>query len=136
MADYVSKVEKVRRPIGQLYDILSDFTKFSDLIPKDQAEDFEATENECTFTVKQLGKTGVRIIDKAQNSFVKYGANGKVPFDFLFWIQMKEAAPCDTRIKLTLRAELNMIMRGLMGKKLQKGIEQFAFHMAAALNGQ
>lgn len=136
MADYTSKIVRIRRSAEQIYGLFSDFTQFSAMIPKDKLEDFEATESECSFTAKPLGRTGIAIVAKEPNSYVKYGPNGNKPFDFFFWVQMKEVAPYDTRIKLTLRAELNFMMKTMIGKKLQKGLDQFAEQLAAALNGQ
>ncbi len=136
MADYVSKIVKVNRPVSQLYGLFSDFRQFSEMIPKDKVEDFEATEDECSFTVKPLGKTGLRIVEKEPDKVVKFGPNGKAPFEFNLWIQLKSVEPYDTRIRLTLRAELNFMMKTMLGKKLQKGIDDFADQMAAALNGQ
>ncbi len=127
---------QVNRPVSQLYGLFSDFRQFEAMIPKDKVEDFEATENECSFTVKPLGKTGLRIVDKEQDKVVKFGPNGKSPFEFFLWVQLKSLAPYDTRLRLTLRAELNFMMKTMLGKKLQKGIDGFAEQIAAALNGQ
>lgn len=127
---------QVNRPVSQLYGLFSDFRQFEVMIPKDKVEDFEATENECSFTVKPLGKTGLRIVDKEQDKVVKFGPNGKSPFEFFLWVQLKSLAPYDTRLRLTLRAELNFMMKTMLGKKLQKGIDGFAEQIAAALNGQ
>jgi carbon monoxide dehydrogenase subunit G len=53
---------------------------------------------------------------------------------FTFWVQLKEAAPYDTRMRLVLHAELNMMLKMMLGSKLQSGIDQMAETIAAAFN--
>ena len=47
-----------------------------------------------------------------------------------FWIQMKEVAPMDTRIKLTLKADIPMMFKMMLDKKIQQGIDQAAAMIA------
>ena len=47
-----------------------------------------------------------------------------------FWIQLKEVTPNDTRIKLTLKADLPMMFKMMLDKKLQNGIDQAAEMLA------
>ena len=47
-----------------------------------------------------------------------------------FWIQMKEVAPMDTRIKLTLKADIPMMFKLMLDKKIQQGIDQAAAMIA------
>jgi len=56
------------------------------------------------------------------------------PLDFNLWIQLKQVAPYDTRMKITVKAELNMMMKMLLKDKLQKGIDAMADQIAMAFN--
>jgi carbon monoxide dehydrogenase subunit G len=49
--------------------------------------------------------------------------------------QLQPAGPYDTRMRLVLHAELNMMMRMMIGGKLQKALDQIAEAMAKAMNG-
>ena len=55
--------------------------------------------------------------------------------DFAFWIQLHKVSDTDTRMRLVLHAELNMMMRMMIGGKLQKALDQIAEAMAKAMNG-
>ena len=75
------------------------------------------------------------MVDKVENKHVKIsGDGGSVPMDFSFWIQLHEVSECDTRIRLVLHAELNMMMRMMIGGKLQKGLDQAVEGLAMAFN--
>ena len=43
-----------------------------------------------------------------------------------FWIQLKEVAPNDTRVKLTVKADIPIFFRMMIEKKLQQGIDDAA----------
>ena len=54
--------------------------------------------------------------------------------DFAFWVQLKEVAPNDTRVRMVLHAELNMMMKMLIGNKIQKGLDDAVTPLATSLN--
>ena len=64
------------------------------------------------------------------------GDGGGVPIDFSFWIQLQPVAEYDTRMRLVLHVELNMMMRMMIGGKLQKALDQIAEGIARAMNGR
>ena len=57
-----------------------------------------------------------------------------VPVDFTFWIQLHEVSDNDTRIRMVLHAELNMMMRMLIGSKIQGGLDKAVEGLAMAFN--
>ena len=59
---------------------------------------------------------------------------GGVPMDFAFWIQLHKVSDTDTRMRLGLHIELNMMMKMMIGGKLQGGLDQIAEGIAKAMN--
>lgn len=135
MKEYVSKIVKINRPASDMYTVLSDFSVLGGMIPKDEVEDFEATQDTCSFKIKGM-VVGLKIVDREPNKTIKIVGDGKLPFDFLFWIQLKEVEPYDTRLRLVLHANLNMMLSMMIGGKLQKGLDSFAEQLAMGFNGQ
>jgi carbon monoxide dehydrogenase subunit G len=80
------------------------------------------------------GPVGLRIVDREKNKTIKITGDDNLPMQFFLWIQLKEVAPYDTRMKITLKAELNMMMRMMLGKKLEEGVNAMADGIAAAFN--
>ena len=68
--------------------------------------------------------------------FSKWVFSVSHPFEFFVWIQLKQAGPYDTRLKITLKANLNMMMKMMIGSKLQAGVDGLADQIAMAFNGQ
>lgn len=133
MQEYISKQQQIFRPAAQIFPIISNFTYLTPAVA-DKVEEWQATEDSCSFKFKGFN-VGLRIEEKVDNKHVKIvGDGGNVPMDFAFWIQLHQVSEGDTRIRLVLHAELNMMMRMMVGKKLQGGLDQAVEAFAAAFN--
>lgn len=144
----VSEVKKIPHTIGNVYDFLSDFRKIARVFElaaenpqiqeqieaqtkkklniKEHIEHWEATEDNCSFVIKGFGEAGLQFVEKEKNKSLKLTGYGRSPFEFYFWIQLVEKDVYDTRIRLTFHAELNAMMKMMLKKKLEKGIDQLA----------
>ena len=133
MEKYESKQQQINHPAALIFPIISRMDLMTPAI-QDKVEEWKATEDSCSFKVKGM-KVSLRIEEKVENKHVKIVAGeGGLPIDFCFWIQLKEVAERDTRIRMVLHAELNMMMRMMLGSKLQAGLDQAVEGLAKALN--
>ena len=78
----------------------------------------------------------LRIEERVENKHIKIVADegAGVPIDFSFWIQLHEVSEYDTRIRMVLHAELNMMMKMMIGSKIQGGLDQAVEGLATAFN--
>lgn len=120
---FESKIGKLNGPSHAVYALLSDFRNFSALVPPDKIKNWIAEENTCSFSVDMLGETGLRIIEKQPYSLVKITGTEGSKFDFFFWIQLKEAGFNDTRIKLTIKSDMNPMVKMMAAKPLQNFLD-------------
>jgi carbon monoxide dehydrogenase subunit G len=118
-----SKVGKVESSPEKIYTFLSNFKNFENLVPHDKIENWEASEEECSFNVKGVGQFGMKIVEKEPFKLVKVSNSPKVPFDFFLWIQLKDVAENDTRIKITIKAHLNPMLKMVAQKPLQQMVD-------------
>ena len=133
MNTYESHIAKVPADATAIYAVISDLSNLErvrELIPQDKVQEFETDIDYVRLKVDGLGqKIIIRIVDRIENDTVKFGVEN-LPMDGHFWIQVKQVAPHDSRIKLTLKAELPMMIAMMAGKKIQEGIDQAADMMA------
>lgn len=133
MQEYTSKQHRILRPAEQIYAAIS---RFDNLTPAlaDRVEEWQATEDRCSFKAKGF-TVKLRMDERVACKHVKIvGDEGGVPMDFAFWIQLHEVSPTDTRLRLVLHVELNMMMRMMIGGKLQDAVDQIAEGIAKAMN--
>ena len=125
MSKYTSKTGKINISDEKVYLFLSDFNNLKNVIPTDKVSDFTSTADSCRFSVSGIGQAGLKIVEKEPNSLIKISSDGKSPFGFFFWIQLK---PIDedktlTAIRLTIEADINPMMKMMIGSHMQKGID-------------
>ncbi|QZT36499.1 hypothetical protein K5X82_14730 [Halosquirtibacter xylanolyticus] len=94
--------------------------------PDFKIEDFEATDDTCSFKVGSMGRTGLQIVNREPSKEIKMTGNGTVPFKFTFWIQVLPVTSTTSKVRLTVHADMNMMMKMMVGKKLKSGINQLA----------
>lgn len=133
MQEYISKQHQILRPAEQIYAMIS---RFDNLTPAlaDRVEEWQADEEHCSFKAKGF-TVKLRMEERVAPKHVKIvGDEGGVPVDFAFWIQLHKVSDTDTRLRLVLHTELNMMMRMMIGSKLQGAIDQIAEGIARAMN--
>jgi len=130
---YESKITSAPCPASQIYRVLSNMQNLErvrDMIPKDKIQEMEIEPDRVRIKVDGLGqKITIAIVDRIENDTVKFGVEG-VPMDANLWIQLKELSPVDTRIKLTVKADIPMMFRMMVAKKLEDGLNQAADMLA------
>lgn len=130
---YESKITSVPAPIAAVYQGLSNFKNLErvrDLISQDKVQELDIEDDCIRIKVDGLGqKINIRIVDRIENDTIKFGFEN-LPLTLYFWIQLKEVAPEDTRMKLTLKADIPMMFKMMFDKKIQQGIDDAATMIA------
>ena len=119
MTKFESRIGKLDTSGEKAFGFLSDFRNFSRFIPEDKVKEWEASAEQCKFTVDGIGKAGLKIIEKEPDKLIKISSDGTAGIEFFFWIQIKEIDEKDTRIKLTIKADLNPMMKMAAAKPLK-----------------
>ncbi len=131
MQKYESKQHQILLPAEQIYTVISRFDSLTPAVG-DKVEEWQADEDRCSFKAKGF-TIKLRFDERVSPKHVKIvGDEGGVPIDFSFWIQLQSVSAYDTRFRLVLHAELNMMMKMMIGGKLQNGLEQVAEGIATA----
>jgi len=130
---YESQVCSIPNCAANVYKVLSNLenlNRVKDLIPQDKVQELEVSSDYIRIKVDGLGqKLTIVIVDKVENETIKFGLEG-VPMEANFWIQLKELAPLDTRIKLTVKADIPFMFKMMLDKKMQQGLDQAAQMLA------
>lgn len=138
MAEFVSDVKTIPYNESDIFPILSDLSKLElvkDKIPQDKVKEFAFDRDSCTAVVDPIGKIKFNIIERIPNTTVKFEAE-KVPFGLNLWIQLKQVAENDTKMKITVRADLNPFLKPMVSKPLQEGLDKIADMLATLPYGE
>lgn len=130
---YESKVCSIPNNAHTVYSVLSNLeniNRVKDLIPRDKVQEIEADADSVRIKVDGLGqKLTISIVDRIEDDTIKFGCEG-LPMAGNFWIQLKQVNESDTRIRLTLKADIPTMFRMILEKKLQEGLDQAAQMLA------
>lgn len=118
-----SRIGKVARNEDQLFEFLTDFNNFRDFIPADRVSNFQAEKENCQFNVVGIGDAGFRLIEKEPNRIIKIQGEGGDAYRFQFWIQLKQVAEMDTRVRLTMQVEMNPVLALMAKGPLQRFLD-------------
>ncbi len=138
MNTYESKQKRIRKEQHQIYQKLSDLRnveKYAAALPEDMKEkvqDLQFDQDSISCKVPMAGTLTMRIIDREEPKTIKFGLEG-VPMQANMWIQLVGVAEDDTRMKLTVKADIPLMLRPMIGNKLEEGVEKLAEMIAMSM---
>lgn len=91
----------------------------------EKIKEIEIDNDGITFPVPMLGKMCLQIEETEEHRCVKYKVLG-IPIDANIWVQMLPVSAGGSKIRITLKAELNMMMKMMVGSKLKDGVNGVA----------
>ena len=146
MAKYEGSVKQVNAPVERVYSVISDLERLRPVIEMAQnnemikeklreagqdpaqlekLKDMNLTSDRVSFPAPMVGEVAVAIIEREENKCVKFETE-KSPIDANLWIQVLPVTDTTSKMRVTLKADLNPMMKMILGSKLEKGIDQFA----------
>jgi carbon monoxide dehydrogenase subunit G len=133
MTEFVSDTKTIPHSGERIFGMLSNLSnleRMKDLIPQDKLKDFSFDSDSCTFSVDPVGKITFRIVEREPNKTIKFEAVHS-PLPLNMWIQLKQVAENDTRMRLTVRTELNPFIKPMVSKPLKDALEKISAALAA-----
>jgi hypothetical protein len=139
---YVSDVEIINHNIELIFNYLSDLSNISkylsedlmsaltEKIPQLTIKNVTSDRDSCRFEITGIGKTGIRIVERTPFITIKMEGESGLPVELKFWIQLLPVEEYKTKLRLTLHAEMGMMIKMMVGNKLEKGINQLAHALA------
>lgn len=128
MTTFESTVRQIMAPQQRVYDMLSNLEnieKVRDKLPADKIDNLSFDKDSVTVSVSPVGAVTMCVVDREEPKTIKFEAqNSPVPFNF--WIQLLPVSEESCKMKLTIKAELNIFIKGMVQKPLQEGIEKIA----------
>lgn len=133
MTEFVSGTKTIPHNDEVIFLLLSDLSnleKIKHRIPQNEIKDFSFDTDSCTIDVNPVGKITFQIIERDPNKTIKFTAVG-APIPLYLWIQLKQVAERDTKLRLTVHAELNSFIKPMVAKPLQDALEKMSTLIAS-----
>jgi len=140
---YVSDIKVISNNQEIIFNYLSNFenlskyvndgllSKMTEQIPQIKISNFESDADSCRFQIAGMGLAEIRIIDRETHKTIKISSSGGMPVGIVFWIQLLPVSAYETKLRLTLDADMSMMIKMMVNKKLEEGINKLADTLAA-----
>ncbi|HKM45607.1 MAG TPA: hypothetical protein VJY12_09145 [Dysgonamonadaceae bacterium] len=128
MTEFVSDIKKIAHPNKMVFDVLSDLSKLEllkDRLPSDKITEFTCDQDSCSFSVAPVGRVKFVVVDREPNKTIKFRSE-QLPFEVNVWVQLVSKAEDDTRMKITLRADLNTFIKPMVSKPMKEGVDKIS----------
>lgn len=128
MTEFVSEIKTIPYNQKKIYEVLANLEnleKLKDKISSDKIKDFTFDRDSCSLSVNPVGKVKFSIIEREPFKTIKLTAS-EAPINVNMWVQLVEVTENETKMKLTIKAELNPFLRPMLSKPLQDGLNKIA----------
>lgn len=133
MTEFASEVKTIPHNEDRIFAMLSDLSnleRIKDRIPQDKVKDFEFDSDSCSFAVDPVGRINFQIVEREPNKTIKFATTNS-PVPLFLWVQLKQVAENDTKLKITVRAELNPFLKPMVSKPLQDAVDKISTVIAS-----
>ena len=157
MAKYESKIKLIAAPVEAVYATLSNLENFRPILENaannpmvaekmkeagqdpaqlEKLKEVELTSDRIAIPAPMVGSIALRIVEREENKCIKFETE-QSPVEANLWIQVLPTSEVSTpaggpgtKMRLTLKADLNMMMKMMIGSKLSDGVDKFADMLA------
>ena len=119
--NYLSNIENLSKYVNEGL-----LQKVTEQIPQIKISNFSSDKDSCTFQIAGLGLAEIRITEREEFSSIKIESSGGLPLSITFWIQLLPVEAYKCKMRLTLHADMSMMIKMMVNKKLEDGINQLA----------
>ena len=128
MTKFESNVKQIPYPVEDVYRNISDLSNLErvrDRIPQDKLQDFQFDSDSVEVSVSPVGTIKLRICEREENKCVKFETE-QSPLAFNLWIQVLPVDSASSKMKVTVKADIPFMLKGMVSGPLQDGVEKIA----------
>ncbi|MCD8291502.1 MAG: SRPBCC family protein [Prevotella sp.] len=135
MSKYESSIKQIPYPQETVYDKLSNLEnieKVKDRIPLEQLneiKDLTFDRDSVSISISPIGTITLRVIEREEPKCIKFETTDS-PVPLTLWIQLLPVTDATCKMRLTLKADIPIFLKPMIGNRLQEMIEQVADALA------
>ena len=132
MTKFESSVKQIPYPLEDVYRNISDLSNLErvrDRIPEDKLNSFAFDQDSVSVNVAPVGDLKLRIVEREEGKCVKFETE-QSPLPFNLWIQVLPVSASESKMKVTVKADIPFMLKGMVSGPLQDGVEKIADALA------
>ena len=128
MSKFESSIKQINYPVEDVYRNISDLSNLErvrDRVPEDKVQDFQFDTDTVQVSVAPVGLLKLRICEREENRCVKFETE-QSPIPFNLWVQVLPVDAATSKMKVTVKADIPFMLKGMVAGPLQDGVEKIA----------
>ena len=128
MTKFRSSVKQIPYPVEDVYRNISDLSNLErvrDRVPEDKLNSFSFDSDSVSVNVAPVGDLKLQIIEREENKCVKF-ESVQSPLPFNLWIQVLPVSETESKMKVTVQADIPFMLKGMVAGPLQDGVDKIA----------
>ena len=128
MTKFESSIKQIPYSVEDVYRNISDLSNLErvrDRIPEDKLNSFSFDQDSVSVNVAPVGDLKLRIIEREENKCVKF-EGVQTPLPFNLWIQVLPVSETESKMKVTVQADIPFMLKGMVAGPLQDGVDKIA----------
>jgi hypothetical protein len=125
-----SNIHSTQSSLRSLFDFLTDFKNFKGILPEDKIDNFQYSEDQCSFNIQGITPMTVKIKEKKAVEYILFSSEGLAKFNFTLKAQFMgepaEAGQC----QVELHADLNPFIKAMAEKPLTALVNTMALKLS------
>ena len=118
----IESTDNINASVEEVYSFLEDCNNHDQLQPEN-IYNWVSTTDEASFTIQNMTKLALKVEKRIPNSEILLLPQGDIPFDVSISWTMNAINAEQTAVRLTLNAELNMMLKMIASGPLQKLVD-------------
>ena len=113
---------RINLPAFKLFEMTSNCQSIAHHI-SNQAKDIIATEDTCTFTIENIAKVCLKILDKTPFATVRFSAENDKNIPFFLTLHYTTISDNETDVEIDLDIDIPIFLKPVLQKPLQRFVE-------------
>lgn len=136
MSKYESGIKQIPYPQETVYEKLSNLEnieKLKDNIPLDklnEIKDLSFDRDSVSISIPPIGSITLRVIEREEPKCIKFETTNS-PVPITLWIQLLPVTDTTSKMRLTLKADIPIFLKPMIGNRLAEMVDQVADALAS-----
>lgn len=133
MTTFESNIKTINAPAETVFGVVGDLRNIAgnlDKVPEDKLKVTRIEQDAVYFSMELAGEIGLKIIERDPFKTIKFETVNS-PVQMNLWIQLKEVAELDTRLKITVKSDLNPVVKVVLSKPIEEFLNKLADAIAS-----
>ncbi len=113
-----------------LFNFLSDFKNFELILPEDKVENFEYTNQSCSFNIKGITAMTIKMVEKKPYDLIIFETDGLAKFNFNLKVNFKNSHENFGQCQIDLIGEMNPFILKMVEKQLTQLVNTMSLKLS------